>query len=420
MDILDKFGSTVGSMSQEDPDKARRLLLTGYRLQEKRLELFPDRKLPSSGRYVAKVVMKNIINALAKPENAAMVSIFVPGELLTAAGLTPYSVEALSCFMAGTRCEQTFLRKTEEEGFPETMCSYHRVFLGAALNGIVPKPKCMVYTNLACDGNMMTFPYLKQSYEIPGFYIDVPYEKNHDSIQYVAAQLRELKRFLEDVTGKKIPEETVKAAVNNSRKAAEYYEKQLFLRKDHDIISTLTNELYALFMCHLLAGTESSIKYTKLLYNDVKNAPRSDGFHVLWMHTMPFLQDAVKDVFNYSDKIHISASDFIADGFRQMKAEDPYEALAEKMVNCIYNGNIDQRIEESKKLAKLTGADGGILFAHWGCKNTIGASSLIKKALEESGLSTMILDGDGCNPANASDGQISTRLQAFVEMLGHE
>ena len=107
--------------------------------------------------------MKNIIQALSKPENSAIVSIFVPGELLTAAGLTPYSVEAMSCFIAGTRCEQTFLRKTEEEGFPETMCSYHRVFLGAALSGLVPKPKCMIYTNLACDSNMMTFPYLKQT-----------------------------------------------------------------------------------------------------------------------------------------------------------------------------------------------------------------------------------------------------------------
>lgn len=29
----------------------------------------------------------------------------------------------------------------------------------------------------------------------------------------------------------------------------------------------------------------------------------------------------------------------------------------------------------------------------------------------------MILDGDGCNPANSSDGQISTRLQAYMEML---
>ena len=61
----------------------------GYRLQEKRLKFFPDKNLPDSAHYVARIVMKNIIHALARPENAAMVSIFVPGELLTAAGLTP-------------------------------------------------------------------------------------------------------------------------------------------------------------------------------------------------------------------------------------------------------------------------------------------------------------------------------------------
>ena len=110
MDIIQKFGNAVSSMSLEDPGKARRLLLTGYRLQEKRLLFFSDKKLPKSGQYVARIVMKNIIQALSKPENSAMVSIFVPGELLTAAGLTPYSVEAMSCFIAGTRCEQTFLR----------------------------------------------------------------------------------------------------------------------------------------------------------------------------------------------------------------------------------------------------------------------------------------------------------------------
>ena len=192
MDLINKFGELVGNTSMKDADKARKLLLLGYRLQEKRLCLFPDKRLPKSGRYVARVVMQSVIDALSKPEAAVLVSIFVPGELLTAAGLTPYSVEAMSCFLAGTQCEQPLLRKTEEEGFPETMCSYHRVFLGASLAGLVPAPKCMVYTNLACDGNMMTFPYLKQKQELSGFYIDVPYEKNEDSIQYVAEQLREL------------------------------------------------------------------------------------------------------------------------------------------------------------------------------------------------------------------------------------
>ena len=417
MDIIDTFGKIVGNKALHDPENARQLLLAGYRLQEKRLLLFPDKQLPSSGQYVARVVMKNIIKALAKPEQAAMVSIFVPGELLTAAGLTPYSVEALSCFMAGTKCEQAFLRMTEEEGFPETMCSYHRVFLGAALSGLLPNSKCMVYTNLACDGNMMTFPYLKQKQQLPGFYIDVPYEKNQEAVQYVADQLRKLKGFLEDVIGRQIPEEAVAKSVANSKKAAENYRQQLLLRKDHDPVTSLTNELYAIFMCHLLSGSEASVKYTEMLLDDVKKSPKGDGLHVLWMHIMPFLQEPVKEVFNYSQKMHISACDFVADGFQMMHAEDPYEALAEKMVNCIYNGSVKQRIQLAKDLAKITEADGGILFAHWGCKNTLGASSLIKSSLEDAGLPTMILDGDGCNPANTSDGQVSTRLQAFVEML---
>ena len=102
MNIIDRFGTAVGNQSLKDSEKARRLLLMGYRLQEKRLKFFPDKNLPDSAHYVARIVMKNIIHALARPENAAMVSIFVPGELLTAAGLTPYSVEALSCFLAVT------------------------------------------------------------------------------------------------------------------------------------------------------------------------------------------------------------------------------------------------------------------------------------------------------------------------------
>ena len=75
------------------------------------------------------------------------------------------------------------------------------------------------------------------------------------------------------------------------------------------------------------------------------------------------------------------------------------------------------RIKRDQELAQLIEADGASLFAHWGCKNTIGASSLLKSSLENAGLPTLVLDGDGCNPANNSDGQTSTRLQAFIEML---
>ena len=66
MSITDKFGSAVGNMSLENSEKARKLLLTGYRLQEKRLLIFPDRGLPASGQYAARLVMQRIIQALEK------------------------------------------------------------------------------------------------------------------------------------------------------------------------------------------------------------------------------------------------------------------------------------------------------------------------------------------------------------------
>lgn len=43
MDVIEKFGNRVSSQALKDPEKARRLLLAGYRLQEKKLQFLPDR-----------------------------------------------------------------------------------------------------------------------------------------------------------------------------------------------------------------------------------------------------------------------------------------------------------------------------------------------------------------------------------------
>lgn len=83
----------------------------------------------------------------------------------------------------------------------------------------------------------------------------------------------------------------MRQAVNNSNQAAAYYHEQLALRKEHDPVTSLTNELYAIFMCHLMAGSQEAVKYTKLLLEDVKKASKSEGLHILWMHMMPFLQE---------------------------------------------------------------------------------------------------------------------------------
>ncbi len=83
---------------------------------------------------------------------------------------------------------------------------------------MLPKPKCIVYTNLTCDANLLTFKKLAKMYEVPIFAIDVPMQQNEDNVQYVSDQLRKLKEFIEECTGKKITDEALTERLRRSKR----------------------------------------------------------------------------------------------------------------------------------------------------------------------------------------------------------
>ena len=49
----------------------------------------------------------------------------------------------------------------------------------------MPRPRCIVYTNLACDANLLTFSRLADKFQVPVFSIDVPFKTDQDSVAYV-------------------------------------------------------------------------------------------------------------------------------------------------------------------------------------------------------------------------------------------
>jgi benzoyl-CoA reductase/2-hydroxyglutaryl-CoA dehydratase subunit BcrC/BadD/HgdB len=417
MNAISTFASFLADLLEKNPAAARQVLAAGYRAFLAYGKVYGNRKLSPARRYASDEVMKCIINALIKPEKSCMASLFVPGELLAAAGVNPYSVEALSSYLAGTHIEKVFLDVTVREGLPDTMCSFHRVFFGAAESGLLPMPPFVVYTNLACDSNMMTFPYLKEKHGMPAFYIDVPWEKNEESVQYVAGQLRDLRDFLEDMTKRTISDEALKVMVERSNVSAISYMKALSLGKTRALPSMMTTEMYGIFMSRIFSGTETEKHYADLFLSDMMRAPVSDRLRVNWVHVYPFMQPSLRKYLNFSPEIFLAANDLSCDGFRVVDSDDPFRGMAQRMVYSIFNGPAQDRADYNVHLAKKTDADGVVIFSHWGCRVTIGAAGLIRDALDDADIPAIILDGDGCNPGSTPDGQILTRTQAFTEML---
>ena len=93
-------------------------------------------------------MMNAMLEPLKKPESSAIVSIFTPCELLQEVGLNSYNMEGMSCYLSASHAERGCLQQAENAGISETLCSYHKTFLGAAGRGLLPRPNCIVYTKL--------------------------------------------------------------------------------------------------------------------------------------------------------------------------------------------------------------------------------------------------------------------------------
>ena len=105
------------------------------------------------------------------------------------------------------------------------------------------------------------------------------------------------------------------------------------------------------------------------------------------------------------------------DSMEEMDETKPFHALAKKIIRNLYNGSYSHKAEMVGELAKTLKPDAVIQFCHWGCKQSSGGSILLKEKMQEMDIPMLILDGDGIDRRNSHDGQIKTRLEAFLEML---
>lgn len=432
--IVERFGAVVGDLMEKNPTAANKLLLTGFKAKRFQTRRLPSQALLPYGRTATRVTLEGVVSALEAPDEALLTSIFMPMEPFLAMGLKPLVAEALSDFVSGACAEKGFVRAAESRGVPETYCSYHKVLLGAQILGTLGAPRMVANCSVACDANSTTFRMVAKEAGCPQAYIDVPYAYDDDACAYVADQLRDAARMAEGAYGRKLNEDELKAFVARGQQTLAAYAAALPARGNHPLHNDMTVEMMQALCVHLSLGTEDALAMTEQLEHDLTDAPRYDGLRIVWMHSMPYFSDALVPLVNQdhaSARAQIVACDMCYDqaliGSSAEKGsaapawdhgpDEPWEAMAERLLKNSFNGPASRRVERVAELVRATDADGVVCFCHWGCKETMGASQLAKRELEAAGVPVLVLDGDGCDRANNPEGQIATRMGAFLEML---
>lgn len=416
MDIIQKYGEQIRK-NMNNPQHSLKLIKFGLGMEEKRVTYMPDKNAPESFRYLNKICLNYILEPLRNSENYAWVNLFAPTEILHAMEISPMVIEAYSSFMSGLKCEDGFIDFAEKAGISDTLCGYHKVFIGAVESHILPKPKFALTTSTVCDANVNTFRYISEKYSIPYYIIDVPYEMSRKNITYVASQLKEAVKMMEDCTGKKLNEDKLSAIIENENKSKSCMSEYLKYLEVKCLPTTLTLQMYMLFTSHTFMGRPETLEFYKMLANDIKNSTSQSGTRVLWVHILPYYHKPLKEYFNFSNKYQLLGYDMIFDHMESLDSDHPYEAIAGKLISNKLNGPFSRKAKLVEDLVDRLNPDAVINFCHWGCRQSSGGVMILKDMLKGKGIPFLTIDGDGIDRRNGHDGQVRTRLEAFFEMV---
>ena len=415
--IADKYIDYVKSQTIKNPGESWGKIMLGFQANKLRMKLLPKKELSKGYQKLEAMMMSLVADSLAKQDSYIWGNIFSPCEIMHCFGLNTLSIECLACYLSGYHLEDFLIDYAQNSGIAPTLCSYHKTFVGAIDSGAVPVPRYAVTTSLSCDGNLNTFRYLEKKKGVPFTFLDVPYGDDEASVEYLAGQLKDFVRELENQFGKTFDEEKLKKALeieNETRKELVHFFR---LQSEYYYPGELISHLYMMMGMHLLIGTQDFLDLIRFMVKDIQTYPKFEGKKILWVHLLPFYQESLREYFNESEKYQIIASDIIIDSMEELDASRPFHALAKKIIHNLYNGSYDHKAQMVGRLADMLHPDAVIQFCHWGRKQSSGCSVLLKERIQEKGIPMLILDGDGIDKRNSHDGQIKTRLEAFLEML---
>lgn len=417
MNLVNKYIEYVKHKTEAEPEKGWNKILLGFQANQLKMQFFPNKQIAKGYQKLESMMMSFVAKSLSKEGSYVWGNILAPCEILYGFGLNMLSIECLACYLSGYQLEDFFIDFAQSLGIAPTLCSYHKAFVGAVLSGTIPTPSYAVTTSLTCDGNLNTFRFLKKKNHVPFTLLDIPYTDDDASVAYLEEQLRDYVREVENHTGCSFDLEKVKEALRIENETQEELSKFYRLAQIYYYPGEIIHQLYMMMGTHLLMGTQEFLDLVKFMNQEIVTYPKFTGKRILWVHVMPFYQESLKKYFNHNEKYQVLASDIVIDSVEKLDAEHPFRALAQKLIRNLFNGSYDHKAEMIGNLTDELKPDAVIHFCHWGCKQASGGSILLKEKLKAKGIPMLILDGDGIDKRNSHDGQIKTRLEAFLEMI---
>jgi benzoyl-CoA reductase/2-hydroxyglutaryl-CoA dehydratase subunit BcrC/BadD/HgdB len=346
----------------------------------------------------------------------------IPEELIDAAGFFP-----LKLIFSGDED----LMNASHDYLPPSTCSFAQSCIGLFVN----KPSAFRFLELIdylilsnhCVLNICASEIITKYFSIPRINFYISYTQNENALKYYKLELMDLKNQLEKIKGSEIKEEEILESI---RKFNDFKKK---VNEISSIISRGKDKL-KLYQKSLLYGPDFIQELDKLRSDltSTKEENRRNSKNILLTGCSLFIGDELIDMIEESGGNILFFDTWVGEiYFSQIfdkkilnSNKNPLDLLVQRYEDNKYGDHsvpnflqnkLTQLLQIIKSYEKKTGRSLAVInHIIKFCDHISIFSAFLKKELQERGFSVLNLERDY---SRAIRGQLSTRIEAFMEMI---
>ena len=370
-----------------------------------------------SKKIIIEDCFKKSLKLVAGQKKIGWFCTYAPEELILAAGLHPVRI------MGDKKL------KRSESYFPINFCPYLKSGWESLL-GSKDGLSAVVFTN-SCDGMRRLYDMAEHYLgDMPIFMLDVPRNTDDHSIEFFSSNLEDMLGFIEDISGDRIDDTGLYNTIrlmDRKREALKNISRLFFENQSTLNIADYYRVMEISVYAEAEVFTDELRSFTDLLNKDQSPGNRSaPKFMIignfiteekLWKMLSDLELGLVTDDLCISSRYYERPPG--ADS-RLKEAKDRKAILcllAEgylKKPGCMRMADMGKKLEELKQKARGNSVQGIIFISLKFCDTVLYSFPLIRK--EFAGLKIPVLYLE-LEYNNFSQGQVKTRMQAFLEML---
>ncbi|MBU2055817.1 MAG: 2-hydroxyacyl-CoA dehydratase family protein [Proteobacteria bacterium] len=359
-----------------------------------------------------------------------------PVEPLIAMDVIPVYPENHGAMIGASKMGVDLCEKAEAMGYSSDLCSYARADIACApINGGpiggLPRPDMLVCCNNICGTVLKWYEVQARFFRVPLFILDTPFchtEFSAEARRYVQKQIIEYIAFLEQACGEKFDYDRIMEVGRLSLEGQRLWQAVLDTAMNRPAPLSAFDAFFHLALIVTLRGTQQTVDYYKMLLAEMQErvaqgigAVPDEQYRLLWDNLPVWYRTKW-----LSEKFASQGACLVADTYtsawcgsmKYIRETDFIETMAEGYSRIYLNIGVDEMARQVMEMADKYDVDGIVMHSNRSCKPySLGQYDIRRIVQEKKGLPMLMIEADMVDERSFSEGQIETRIDAFIEVL---